>query len=192
MAAIPKQHMNVDEFLVWAEGRPGRWELEDGRVISMSPERLGHLESKNEALRALERAIVKAKLPCHALPDGATVRINAKTAFEPDAMVYCGPRLPHETIEIPQPVIVVEVLSDCTARRDAHEKLLGYFTVSSIQHYLIVDAEKRCVVHHRRGASELIETRIVHKGIIALDPPGLRVAAQELFAELDGPDAIAP
>lgn len=175
--------MNVDEFLVWAEGRPGRWELEDGRVISMSPERLGHLESKSEALRALERAIRSAKLPCRAVPDGATVRINQKTAFEPDALVYCGARLPPNSIEIPQPIIVVEVLSDSTARRDAHEKLLGYFTVPSIRHYLIVDAEKRCVVHHRRGADDLIETRIIHAGDIRLDPPGLVVPAEGMFPE---------
>ena len=192
MVAIPKQHMNVDEFLVWAEGQPGRWELEDGQVIAMSPERLGHLEAKNEALRALERAIVTAKLPCRALPNGATVRIDARTAFEPDAIVYCGPRLPQQAIEIPQPVIVVEVLSDSTARRDAHEKLLGYFTVPSIQHYLIVDAERRCVVHHRRGAKDVIETRIVHQGVIALDPPGMHVAADELFAEVAEPDDTKP
>ena len=188
MPAIPQQRMTVDEFLVWGEGRPGRHELQDGRIISMSPERLRHLEAKNEALRALERAIKTARLPCRALPDGATVRINNQTAFEPDAMVYCGPRLPARSIEIPRPVIVVEVLSDSTARRDAHEKLLGYFTVASIHHYLIVDADKRCVVHHRRGAGDLIETRIVHTGLINLAPPGLNLPVEAMFAEPDGTD----
>ena len=181
MTAIPKQRMNVDEFIAWALDRPGRYELQDGQVISTSPERVRHLEAKNEVVRAFERSIKTAKASCRAVPDGATVRIDNQTAFEPDALVYCGPRLPPNTIIIPAPVIVVEVLSDGTARRDAHEKLVGYFTVASIQHYLIVDADKRCIVHHKRGPGELIETRIVHGGEIALDPPGLVVAADELF-----------
>ena len=191
MPAIPQQRMTVDEFLVWGEGRPGRHELQDGRIISMSPERLRHLEAKSNAMLALRQAIRRAKLVCYALPDGATVRIDNQTAFEPDAMVYCGPRLPGRSIEVPNPVIVVEVLSDSTARRDAHEKLLGYFTVASIHHYLIVDADKRCVVHHRRGAGDLIETRIVHTGLISLDPPGLSLPVEAMFAEPGDSDAAS-
>ena len=30
--------MTVDEFLVWAEGQPGRYELCDGTVFAMAPE----------------------------------------------------------------------------------------------------------------------------------------------------------
>ena len=39
MSAVAKPKMTVDEFLVWAEGRDGRWELQDGEVLAMSPER---------------------------------------------------------------------------------------------------------------------------------------------------------
>ncbi len=102
--------MTVDEFLVWAEGRDGRWELQDGELVGMAPERLVHTETKYEIVAALKSAIRRANAPCHAVPDGATVRIAARTAFEPDALVYCGPRLPPDAIEIPEPLIVVEVL----------------------------------------------------------------------------------
>jgi hypothetical protein len=44
--------------------------------------------------------------------------LAARTAFEPDALVYCGPRLPPDSIEIPEPLIVVEVPSEGTAARD--------------------------------------------------------------------------
>ena len=181
MSATPKHRMNVDEFITWAEGRPGRHELQDGQIILMSPERVRHLEIKSNAIDALKRGIRQSGLECHALPDGATIRINNLTAFEPDALVYCGQRLPPKAIHIPNPVIVVEVLSDSTARRDAHEKLAGYFTVASIQHYLIVDPDKRYIVHHKRGLGALIETRIIHSGEIALDPPGLALAMEDLF-----------
>jgi hypothetical protein len=33
--------MNVDEYLAWAEGRPGRYELYGGVVYAMARERAG-------------------------------------------------------------------------------------------------------------------------------------------------------
>ncbi len=174
--------MTVDEFLGWAEGREGRWELIDGRPIAVAPERVAHLEAKSEAAVALRRSIERAGVPCRVLPDGATVRISPSTAFEPDALVYCGPRLPPEAVEIPDPIVVVEVLSEGTAARDHGVKLVGYFSKPSVVHYLIVDPERRMVIHHRRGEGELIETRILTAGALRLEPPGLGLEVEELFA----------
>ena len=174
--------MTVEEFLAWVEGRDGRWELQDGRPVAMSPERVGCLETKAEAMVALRRAVERAGASCRVVPDGATVRIDAHTAFEPDALVYCGPRLPAEAVEIPNPLIVVEVLSDGTAARDHGVKLSGYFSLPSVAHYLILDPERRTAIHHKRGQGELIETRILKTGALRLDPPGLEIAVDELFA----------
>ena len=182
MATLAEKLMTVDEFLGWAEEREGRWELLDGRPIAMAPERVAHLEAKSEASVALRRAIERADVPCRVLPDGATVRVSSRTAFEPDALVYCGPRLPPAAIEIPNPVIVVEVLSEGTAARDHGVKLVGYFSLPSVAHYLIVDPERRTAVHHRRGQGDLIETRILTAGPVRLDPPGLELTVDELFA----------
>ncbi len=181
MATVAETLMTVEEFLGWAEERDGRWELIDGRPVAMAPERVAHVVSKGEAWAALRRAVDRAGIPCQALPDGATVRVSARTAFEPDALVYCGPRLPPDAIEIPNPVIVVEVLSEATAGRDHGVKLAGYFSLPSVAHYLILDPERRTAVHHRRGQGDLIETRILTAGPLRLDPPGLDIAVDELF-----------
>jgi Uma2 family endonuclease len=183
MPAIPKHRMNVDEFLAWAEGRPGRWELEDGRVVSMSPERVLHARTKYYAQGALSRAIRAAGLPCHMLPNGMAVRVGLEIAFEPDALVHCGAPIADDAIEVSAPVVIVEVLSESTARRDHGAKLKGYFSLPSVQHYLIVDADKRTIIHHRRGGGAALETMIVSGGAIRLDPPGLEVPVDEIFAE---------
>lgn len=174
--------MTVEEFLGWAEGREGRWELIDGRPVAMSPERVAHLTAKAEAWVALRRAVGRAGLPCTVFPDGATVRISARTAFEPDALVTCGASVPPDAIEIPDPMIVVEVLSEGTARRDHGVKLEGYFSVPSVAHYLILDPERATLIHHRRGEGDVIETRILTGGTMRLDPPGLELAVAEFFA----------
>ena len=86
--------MTVDEFLAWAESHEGRYELIEGEVFAMSPQRVAHAVVKLNAVNALSAAISKSGAPCRALPDGLTVRISMTTAFEPDALVYCGAPLP--------------------------------------------------------------------------------------------------
>jgi Uma2 family endonuclease len=181
MNALPQRRMTVDEYLAWAAGRPGRYELYNGVVYAMSPERAAHAEAKHAVANALSAAIAKAKLECWMLPDGMTVRVDKDTAHEPDALVYCGPKLPPQAIEVPNPVVVVEVLSPSTRHIDASAKLAGYFKLPSVHHYLIVDAEKQLVIHHTKREADLISTRLVHKGSVELDPPGLRIAVAKFF-----------
>ena len=70
--------------------------------------------------------------------------------YGPDTLVYNGPELPGDTLEIPNPVIVVEVLSPSTRKFDETVKKDDYFSLPSVHHYLIVDPEGPPIVHHRR------------------------------------------
>ena len=182
MSAPAKKPMSADEFLTWAEDQEGRWELHDAAVIAMAPERVAHGQVKGNAYFCLRAAISRAGAPCQALPDGLSVRISERTVFEPDALVCCGSPLSPAALEIPAPIIVVEVLSPSTAAYDHGPKLTGYFSLPSVTHYLILDADRRVVIHHKRGGGEVIETRILSDGELRLDPPGLGIPVAELFA----------
>jgi Uma2 family endonuclease len=175
------KHMTADEFLLWAEGKEGRWELHDGVPVMMSPERLAHIRTKARAMLALEDAVRRTELPCEVFADGVSVRIDAKMIFEPDATVVCGPRRPDDTIVISDPIIVVEVLSPNTAAIDHGRKLSGYFSLPNVEHYLILDPERRVLIHHTRGQGQAIETRALTNGVARLDPPGIEVAVKALF-----------
>ena len=183
MPAFAQKQLTVDDFIAWslAQPEPVRADLIDGAIYAHAAERIFHLRVKHKAAMALDAALSKAKLSCHVLPDGATVRISETSAFEPDALVYCGPELPGDAIEVPNPVIVVEVLSPESEKRDMRDKLDGYFRLSSIEHYLILDPEERLVIHHTRGQGDVRGTRIVHSGELRLDPPGIIVDVADLF-----------
>ncbi|PWT84080.1 MAG: hypothetical protein C5B56_16185 [Proteobacteria bacterium] len=181
MTALPKHRMTVDEYLAWAQDQPGRYELYAGTVYAMTPERSGHAEVKYAVQTALLAGIRRAGLPCHMLPDGMTVRVDRDTAHEPDALVYCGEKVPTSTVEVPNPVIVVEVLSPSTRGLDASYKLAGYFRVPSVQHYLLVDPDRPLVIHHARGGGDTIATRIVTAGVLRLDPPGIDLTVAALY-----------
>jgi Uma2 family endonuclease len=173
--------MTVDEFLAWAEEQEGRYELFNGQVYAMAPERAGHARVKYAVQTALLEGIRNSGLPCHMLPDGMTVRIDNRTAHEPDALVYCGPEVPANALEVRDPVIVVEVLSPSTRRIDAVRKLAGYFSLSSVHHYLIVDPEALPVIHHQRQNDGTILTRLLSEGTLRLDPPGFEIAIGQML-----------
>ena len=179
--SIALKQMTVDEFLLWAEGKEGRWELHDGVPVAMAPERSLHAETKAEVYVALRHAIRLKGLPCRVYPDGMAVRVGARATYEPDAFVTCGPRAPADAIEIADPIVVVEVLSPSTAAIDHGRKLSGYFSLPSVEHYLILDPDRRAVIHHKRGQSDAIETRVLSEGAVKLDPPGFEVAVEALF-----------
>ena len=85
MTALPQHKMTVDEYLVWAEGRPGRFSLHEGNVYAEAPQRAVQARVKLAIHVALIGAVRTRGLPCHVMPDGMTVRISDATAYEPDA-----------------------------------------------------------------------------------------------------------
>jgi Uma2 family endonuclease len=182
MTALPKHNrMTVDEFFAWAETQDGRWELFDGVPVAMAPERAIHGRVKLRVANALERAIQAAGVPCQALLDSVGVRIDRHRSYQPDALVSCGVPVPDAALEATNPIVVVEVLSPSNAMKDLRDKLVGYFRVESIRHYVIVDPDNRLVIHHARG-SDAIATRILSEGSsLKLDPPGLEMAVAEFF-----------
>ncbi|HEY1363401.1 MAG TPA: Uma2 family endonuclease [Xanthobacteraceae bacterium] len=181
MTAVRKERMSVDEFVPWAQRQAERWELLDGVPMAMSPERVVHGDVKYRVARALDTAIANAKLPCRFVLDSAAVRIDARSLYQPDALVYCGEPVPKDALEVPNPIAVFEVLSPSNAATDLRDKLQGYFRVASVRHYVIIDPDKPLVIHHARGEADLISTRIVSDGIIRLHPPGIELRVSDLL-----------
>src|SRR5262245_57704848 len=192
MIALPKHKMTADEFLAWAESLPkeaGKFELWDGEVIvkhgpagQMNAERSQHWDAKFAAGRALHDAVKRAGLPCHVAVDGPSVRFANDRLVEPDVLVYCGEKMLRDVLVVPNPMIVVEVLSPSTSQMDLGVKLQGYFALPSVQHYLVIDPDRPLLIHHKRGSGDAIETRIVTGPRLQLNPPGLDVDLAEVLA----------
>ena len=182
----PRITLTADAFVEWAMEQPaGRFELLRGEVIAMAPERVGHARAKRNVLLAFHSAVSSARLGCEAFADGMAVRIDESTVYEPDAMIRCGPKASNDVVLLDDPVVVVEVISPSSQSIDTGTKLVDYFRLSSVRHYLIVHPLNRRVIHHRRAEDGEIVTRIVAEGeTLPLDPPGLEVAVTDFFATL--------
>lgn len=174
-------YVSREEFRRWAAEQPrGRFERIDGRVVRMTPERYIHAFLKQNLFDALRDAIQSTGLLAQAMPDGMTVEVDPDTDYEPDAAVNLGAPPGSDDVAIPRPVVVAEVLSPGTRSVDLSEKLGDYFKVASIQHYLVVSARRREVVHHRRDQDRIVSV-IVREGDVVLDPPGLAIRVDDIY-----------
>jgi Uma2 family endonuclease len=178
------QRLTRDEFRRWAEGQTRRYERVAGEPVPMSPERVIHARLKMRVWQALDRAIRDGGLDCEALGDGITIEIDDETDYKPDAIVNCGPRLDPDAIAASNPVVVVEVLSPSTQSIDSSHRLADYFRVPSVQHYLIVRAKRREIIHHARSGAEIV-SRGINIGSIRMDPPGISIEVAEVYAGVD-------
>ena len=161
-----RRALTVDDYLAWAEtqAEAPRTELINGQIVFMSPEQLAHTRIKGSVYFALRLAIANAGIEAEVLTDGATVPIDAHTGYEPDATVRMGPALPGSGMKLPDPIIVVEVLSPTSVHMDTSAKLIGYFKLPSVAHYLVLDPEARTVTHHARGADDRISSQVLSAG----------------------------
>jgi Uma2 family endonuclease len=179
-AAEPEIRMSRQEYRTWLQQQPaGRFERIGGVVVAKAPERIAHVRIKARVWQSLDRAIRAAGVACEALMDGVTVEVG-DSDYEPDAVVQCGPLDPNG-VTADRPVIIVEVLSPSTRTIDRALKLPEYFRLPSLHHYLIVWADNQQVVHHQRGAGDVIETQVFTSGAMRLDPPGITIDLAELY-----------
>jgi Uma2 family endonuclease len=162
-------------------GRRGRLGINFGwgRIGAMAPERGAHLRVKAAVWQALRNAIKTAGVACQALPDGATIE-TGESDYAPDAVMNCRAPTADNATTAPNPTIIIEVLSPRTVASDTGAKLVDYFQVPSVAHYLIVHATKRVITHHRR-TSEGIDTRIVVAGKLVMYPPGITITLEEIY-----------
>jgi Uma2 family endonuclease len=181
--------MTRAEYYAWVEAQPrGRYERINGLVFerdgasAMAPERANHNRRKLSVAQALVAAVRAADPQCEVFTDGMTVAVE-DSDYEPDAVVHCGAKLPADAIAVPDPILIVEVLSPSSTRTDRGLKLTEYFKLSSLRHYLIVWPDKPQVVHHRRDdVAGGIDTNIITTGSIQFAPPGLTITVEDIYA----------
>ena len=52
-----------------------------------------------------------------------------------------------------------------------------------MRHYLILRTDSRSAIHHIRGEDGIITTAILTEGELRLEPPGIAIMLEAVFAE---------
>lgn len=94
----------------------------------------------------------------------------------------CGKPIGGDALAAPDPVVIVEVLSPSRKPVDTGAELAGHLSLPSVRHCLVVRADRRTLVHHRRAKDGTTGTRLVAEGTTTLDPRGIRIAMEKFYA----------
>ena len=148
MAKATPQPWTVEEFLAFEAEEPERYEFVDGIVRMMTGGSAAHSAIKTNVTNALNAALRDG--PCRAYVDDLKV-VTAAAVMYPDVVVTRRPLAPDDD-RVPDPTVVVEVLSPTTETHDRIRKWREYQTIAALQHFVVVtQSERRVEVYTREG-----------------------------------------
>ena len=145
LKAKKQTHYTSAEYLALEEKAEFRSEFIDGYIFEMSGGTENHIQISFNVTKLLAD---KLRGKCRAYQSEMKVWIeSAKTFFYPDVTLVCGERkfFNNRTDVIENPILLVEVLSDSTAKYDKNEKFLTYQNIQTFQEYVLVSQDKALV-----------------------------------------------
>ena len=180
MADIAEKRMTVAEFLTWDDGTDTRYELIDGRPVAMAPLAPSHsiiVVNLSHELKA------RLKAPCYAGSEAGVEHPDRDdTFYEADIVISCTPVAPGMAA-IPNPVVVIEVLSPSTLEHDRGRKAYDYRRIPSVQEIVLVASEQRHVeIWRRRGAKWEVED-LIGDATLDLETVGVAVPFAAIYAD---------
>ncbi|HVC62267.1 MAG TPA: Uma2 family endonuclease [Acetobacteraceae bacterium] len=178
-------HMTVDEFLDWASGAPGKWQLVDGEPRAMAPASATHGIIQAYFAYVLNRHLINGGSSCAVVTEPAVVpQIRAHSNMRvPDLAVTCA-IVQAGQVAVQEPVLLVEILSPSN-EADTRQNVWAYASIPSVREILIL--------HSTRIAAELLRRRpdaswpeephpVGPADQLTLESIGLTVLLAELYA----------
>lgn len=146
--------IEFDQYLEDERSRQIRHEYVAGHIYAMSGASKHHNDiTLNIAFAARTHCRGQG---CRIFAENVLVKLNwlpKPVSYYPDVMVCCDPEDKANEYYCERPCLLVEVLSDSTARIDQQEKLRAYTQIPSLHAYLIVAQQAMHVTLHRRDSS---------------------------------------
>ncbi|MET7254933.1 Uma2 family endonuclease [Dyadobacter fermentans] len=139
MEAVAERLYSLEEYFAFCETHEGRFEFVNGEIIEMSGETTTSNRIAGNIHRYLAKILEDSSYELYQnavklrVEDGRVVRIPDFLICEEE-----GDAVRYTTL----PLLIVEVLSESTAKTDRVEKLQEYSSDPSLQYYLMIEQTK--------------------------------------------------
>lgn len=145
-------HMTTDEFLDWASGAPGKWQLVDGEPRAMAPASATHGIIQARLATVLTNGLDAMSGSCVVVTEPAIVpQIRANSNMRvPDLAVTCA-TVQAGQIAVQEPVLLIEILSPSN-EVDTRQNVWTYTTIPSVREILVLHSTRIAAELLRRGA----------------------------------------
>jgi Uma2 family endonuclease len=152
IANVHPTFMTPDEYVAWEAAQPSKYEYVEGNVYAMTGGTLPHNDIAVNLTSALRTAL--RGTGCKVRMADAKVKISENGPyFYPDIVVSRDDRDLHAIDAVRYPILIVEVLSPTTAGFDRGDKFKFYRRLSTLQEYVLIDAEQVSVDCYRKGVT---------------------------------------
>jgi Uma2 family endonuclease len=187
-----KERYTYKDYVNWPDDE--RWELINGTAYNMSPAPTRwHQEASGELFKQI--AVFLDNRPCKVFAAPFDVRLSnttindeTDTVVQPDIVVICDETKLDDHGCNGAPDFVVEILSESTASKDLHEKLLLYERFA-VKEYWIVDLWSRTIRVHLYQNDCFAPPKIFTEQDLlpATVLQGLNIDLKELFKNIPKP-----
>lgn len=162
------------DYLVAEQGSPTRHEYIDGVIVAMAG---GSDEHNAITNKLVALCVMRLTGACRSYsPDQRFWIAAAQRGRYSDGSIICGApeHPPHDHQATTNPVVVIEVLSPSSEGDDEGDKRIDFQSLASLQAYVVVAQDERCVKVYRRTQSG--EWRVepdVYRGSQTFELPAL-------------------
>jgi Uma2 family endonuclease len=181
MPGAAEQRMSLDEFLAWEREQPHRYEYAAGVARMMTGGSLDHSTIASNFDRALSAAL--RGTGCMTFRGDAKVIANGNVRY-PDLSVTCSPRSGRGDV-VPDPVLVIEVVSPTTEHVDRGRKKVDYFATPSIRQYAIVEQDERLVDLYTRDGERWTNEIVAGDAVLKLSAMGVDLSLDAIYRDTD-------
>lgn len=175
------EKLMLDEFLAWGTraARPPRicgWRHHDDD--RSHPPACGDNNEPN-----LRAAAGPAGTGCRPFTNDAKVIAGVSVRY-PDVVVTCQSVIGADDI-VPEPILVIEVISPSTEREDRGRKRFDYFATPSIQQYAIVEQDERLVDLYTRAGAGWTDEIVEGNATLGLTAIAVGVSLDAIYDETE-------
>ncbi|OGT88343.1 MAG: hypothetical protein A2286_14165 [Gammaproteobacteria bacterium RIFOXYA12_FULL_61_12] len=185
MGALPEAiYLSPEEYLLWENDQPEgvKHEYVNGQVYAMVGASRGHNQVSMRFATRLAYHLEGSK--CQVFQSDMKVAIQTlgnSRYYYPDVQVACE----EETASHynTSPCLIIEVLSESTARKDRTEKLANYRLIPALQEYLLCSQDSPHIEVYRKRSDWARETFGAGQALM-LESVGLEVAVDDIYGFL--------
>jgi Uma2 family endonuclease len=181
MPSVAEKLMSLDEFLAWEREQPERHEFDGFTVTAMTGASMAHVKITMNLAFALRQGL--RGTGCRPFSSDAKVIAGGSVRY-PDVSVTCQPMADRDDI-VPEPVLVVEVLSPSTERVDRGRKKFDYFATPSIRQYAIVEQDERRVDLYTRAEAGWTNEVITGDLVLKLSSIGVELRLDTVYEDTE-------
>jgi len=185
--------MTIEEFLAWQMDQEDRYELVDGQPVAMAGAKLRHDRMAVNAISEVRRQLRASGSPCDAFSADIGILTPSGNLRRPEVSVLCPP-FDEEAMTSDSPRLVVEVLSESTARVDRLVKLDEYKAIESMDYIVIADPTRVEVSFWRRDSQRAWRSETLQEAEAVIDMPklGPAVSLTSLYERVPLPPRPRP